>query len=391
MMRVLDEWAPGALFPFYRLDQMMAKQQRVVIVGGGVIGLLTAYNLANQGQAVILLERGGLGQESSWAGGGIVSPLYPWRYSPAVTALAHWSQDFYPQLAQRLFAATDIDPEVHTTGLYWLDLDDEADALAWATREGRPLSKVDVSAAHDAVPALGGGYSQAIYMADVANVRNPRLVKSLKAALSALPDVTIHEQCEVDGFIVQGDTVVGVNTSAGVITGDQVVLAAGAWSGDLLGKLGLALPVEPVKGQMILYKCASDFLSSMVLAKGRYAIPRRDGHILIGSTLEHEGFDKTPTISALDSLKASAVELLPALADAEVVGHWAGLRPGSPEGIPYIGVVPGFKGLWLNCGHYRNGLVLAPASCQLFADLLLGHAPIIDPAPYAPAGRVSAG
>ncbi|AZE87508.1 Glycine oxidase ThiO [Pseudomonas orientalis] len=389
-MRVLDEWAPGALFPFYRLDQMMAKQQRVVIVGGGVIGLLTAYNLADQGQAVTLLERGGLGQESSWAGGGIVSPLYPWRYSPAVTALAHWSQDFYPQLAQRLFAATGIDPEVHTTGLYWLDLDDEADALAWAVREGRPLSKVDVSAAHDAVPALGGGYAQAIYMADVANVRNPRLVKSLKAALSALPDVTIHEQCEVDGFIVQGDTVVGVNTSAGAMTGDQVVLAAGAWSGELLGKLGLALPVEPVKGQMILYKCASDFLSSMVLAKGRYAIPRRDGHILIGSTLEHEGFDKTPTISALESLKASAVELLPALADAEVVGHWAGLRPGSSEGIPYIGEVPGFKGLWLNCGHYRNGLVLAPASCQLFADLLLGRAPIIDPAPYAPAGRVSA-
>lgn len=390
-MRVLDEWAPGALFPFYRLDQMMAKQQRVVIVGGGVIGLLTAYNLADRGQAVILLERGGLGQESSWAGGGIVSPLYPWRYSPAVTALAHWSQDFYPQLAQRLFASTGVDPEVHTTGLYWLDLDDEADALAWAAREGRPLSKVDVSAAHDAVPALGGGYSQAIYMADVANVRNPRLVKSLKAALSALPDVTIHEQCEVDGFILQGDTVVGVNTSAGAMTGDQVVLAAGAWSGDLLGKLGLALPVEPVKGQMILYKCASDFLSSMVLAKGRYAIPRRDGHILIGSTLEHEGFDKTPTENALESLKASAQELLPALADAEVVGHWAGLRPGSPEGIPYIGEVPGFKGLWLNCGHYRNGLVLAPASCQLFADLLLGHAPIIDPAPYAPAGRVSAG
>ena len=390
-MRVLDEWAPGALFPFYRLDQMMAKQQRVVIVGGGVIGLLTAYNLADRGQAVILLERGGLGQESSWAGGGIVSPLYPWRYSPAVTALAHWSQDFYPQLAQRLFASTGVDPEVHTTGLYWLDLDDEADALAWAAREGRPLSKVDVSAAHDAVPALGGGYSQAIFMADVANVRNPRLVKSLKAALSALPDVTIHEQCEVDGFILQGDTVVGVNTSAGAMTGDQVVLAAGAWSGDLLGKLGLALPVEPVKGQMILYKCASDFLSSMVLAKGRYAIPRRDGHILIGSTLEHEGFDKTPTENALESLKASAQELLPALADAEVVGHWAGLRPGSPEGIPYIGEVPGFKGLWLNCGHYRNGLVLAPASCQLFADLLLGHAPIIDPAPYAPAGRVSAG
>ncbi|MCK9816220.1 glycine oxidase ThiO [Pseudomonas sp. MAFF 302046] len=366
----------------------MAKQQQVVIVGGGVIGLLTAFNLASAGQQVVLLDRSNLGLESSWAGGGIVSPLYPWRYSPAVTALAHWSQDFYPQLAERLFAATGVDPEVHTTGLYWLDLEDEADALAWAAREKRPLSAVDISAAHDAVPVLGGGYERAIYMANVANVRNPRLLKSLKAALLALPGVTVHEQCAVSGFIREGQRIVGVHTDAGDVRGDQVVLAAGAWSGELLGSLGLELPVEPVKGQMILFKCASDFLSSMVLAKGRYAIPRRDGHILVGSTLEHEGFDKTPTTSALESLKASAVELIPALADAQVVGHWAGLRPGSPEGIPYIGEVPGFAGLWLNCGHYRNGLVLAPASCQLFTDLMLGRAPIIDPAPYAPSGRI---
>ena len=365
--------------------------QEVIVVGGGVIGLLSAYRMAEAGKSVLLLESGDVGSEASWAGGGIVSPLYPWRYSPAVTALAHWSQDFYPQLAERLFAATGVDPEVHTTCLYWLDLEDEAEALAWAAREGRPLSKVDVSAAHDAVPVLGGGYSQAIFMANVANVRNPRLVKSLKAALLALPGVTLHEQCEVTGFVQDAGNVVGVNTTGGPILGDQVVLAAGAWSGELLGTLGLSLPVEPVKGQMILYKCAADFLSSMVLAKGRYAIPRRDGHILIGSTLEHEGFDKTPTDIALESLKASAIELIPALAEAEVVGHWAGLRPGSPEGIPYIGQVPGFSGLWLNCGHYRNGLVLAPASCQLFVDLLLGRAPIIDPAPYAPQGRINAG
>jgi glycine oxidase len=370
------------------LDQMMTEQQHVVIVGGGVIGLLTAFNLAPHVKSVSLLDRSSVGQESSWAGGGIVSPLYPWRYSQAVTALAHWSQDFYPQLGEHLFATTGIDPEVHTTGLYWLDLEDEVEALAWAKRENRPLSSVDISATHDAVPALGGGFSRAIYMADVANVRNPRLVKSLKAALLALPNVTLHEQCEVSGFIREGDKVLGVESSQGAIYAEQVVLTAGAWSGDLLKTLGLELPVEPVKGQMILYKCAADFLPSMVLAKGRYAIPRRDGHILIGSTLEHQGFDKTPTAEALQSLKASAVELIPALAEAEVVGHWAGLRPGSPEGVPYIGEVPGFAGLWLNCGHYRNGLVLAPASCQLFADVLLGREPVIDPAPYAPTGRI---
>jgi glycine oxidase len=360
-------------------------KQHVVIVGGGVIGLLTAFNLATEATRVTLLDRASVGRESSWAGGGIVSPLYPWRYSPAVTALAHWSQDFYPQLADRLFVRTGLDPEVHKTGLYWLDLDDEQQALEWAARENRPLTRVEVRAVHEAVPALGEGYSRAVYMADVANVRNPRLVKSLKAALLSMPHVEIREACEVRGFVLEGERVTGVATSQGQIFGDRVVLTAGAWSGELLGTLGVALPVEPVKGQMILYKCASDFLSSMVLAKGRYAIPRRDGHILIGSTLEHEGFDKTPTPAALDSLKASAIELLPALAQAEPVAHWAGLRPGSPEGIPWIGPLPGFEGLWLNCGHYRNGLVLAPASCQLLTDLLLGRTPVIDPTPYGPA------
>ena len=171
----------------------MAKQQRVVIVGGGVIGLLTAFNLAAEVEHVVLLDRSGVGQESSWAGGGIVSPLYPWRYNPAVTALAHWSQDFYPQLADRLFTTTGVDPEVHTTGLYWLDLEDEEQALAWAQREGRPLSAVEIPAVEQAVPVLGRGYSRAIYMADVANVRNPRLVKSLKAALHGMANVTIHD------------------------------------------------------------------------------------------------------------------------------------------------------------------------------------------------------
>ena len=359
-----------------------------LLVGGGVSGGLSALMLAASGVEVVVLECGLLGGESSWAGGGIVSPLYPWRYSPAVTALAHWSQGFYPRLAEQLLAQTQIDPEVYVSGLYWLDLEDEAAALAWARREGRSLRSVEMAAVRRAVPGLAGGFGRAVQMADVANVRNPRLVKALRAALEQMPNVTVHEHCAVSGFIREGGRVTGVRTAQGDMHADQVVLSAGAWSGGLMKTLGIELPVVPVKGQMILYKCAEDFLPAMVLAKGRYAIPRRDGHILIGSTLEHAGFDKTPTDEALASLKASAVELLPALADAEVVGHWAGLRPGSPEGIPFIGPVPGHEGLWLNCGHYRNGLVLAPASCQLLTDLMLGREPIVDPAPYAPAGRL---
>lgn len=136
----------------------------------------------------------------------------------------------------------------------------------------------------------------------------------------------------------------GVQTADGVLAADEVVLSAGAWSGDLLRTLGLELPVEPVKGQMILFKCAEDFLPSMVLAKGRYAIPRRDGHILVGSTLEHAGYDKTPTGDALESLKASAVELLPELEGATVVAHWAGCDRGRQKASLTLGLCQGMKG-----------------------------------------------
>lgn len=363
-------------------------KQETIIIGGGVIGLLSAYQLAGAGQHVVLLESGETGSEASWAGGGIVSPLYPWRYSPAVTALAHWSQDFYPGFGDSLYEQTGVDPEVHETGLYWLDLHDEEEALAWAERQGRPLQRVTVERVRAAVPALGKGFSKAVFMPGVANVRNPRLLRALREALARMANVRIVEHCAVTGFMREDGRVLGVQTAQGEIRAERVVVAAGAWSGELLATLGLALPVKPMKGQMILFKCAEDFLPSMVLAKRRYAIPRRDGHVLVGSTLEDVGFDKTPTEDALDSLRATAVELLPALADAEVVRHWAGLRPGSPDGVPYIGEVPGFEGLWLNCGHFRNGLVLAPASCRLLADLMLGRTPTLDPAPYAVAGRL---
>ncbi len=363
-------------------------KQRTIVVGGGVIGLLSVYGLAAAGASVTLIEASETGTEASWAGGGIVSPLYPWRYSPAITALAHWSQNYYPELGETLRQQSGIDSEVYETGLYWLNLEDEEQALAWAERQGRTLHRVNMSDVHAAVPALSRGFTKAIYMPGVANVRNPRLLQALRAALVKMPNVEIIEHCAVSGFARDGARIVGVQTAQGEMRAERVVLAAGAWSGNLLATLGLELPVKPMKGQMILFKCAEDFLPSMVLAKRRYAIPRRDGHILVGSTLEDVGFDKTPTEDALESLRATAINLLPGLADARVVKHWAGLRPASPDGIPYIGPVPGHDGLWLNCGHFRNGLVLAPASCQLLADLMLDRSPCVDPEPYAPAGRL---
>lgn len=360
----------------------------ISIVGGGVAGLLSAYLLVQAGCRVNLYERSECGEESSWAGGGIISPLYPWRYSSAVWALARNSKESYALLSASLRKSVGVDIELHSTGLYWLDLEDSIRAQIWAVDEGLSLSVLRRGDLATALPMVAPDYGAGLHLRDIANVRNPYLLRALRNFLRTSPNVCLHEHAQVECLVSAGGKISGVVVDNQSVACDQVLLAAGAWSGELLAKLGLHLPVEPVKGQMILYKCEPDYLPAMVLAEGRYAIPRRDGHVLVGSTLEHVGFDKTPTEDALTSLKASAEKMLPGLAQREVVGHWAGLRPGSPDGIPFIGEVPELPGLWLNCGHYRNGLVLAPASCELLKNLMLGETPIVDPAPYSPAGRL---
>src|SRR5690606_31127074 len=211
----------------------------ILIVGGGVIGLLSALQLASAGQRVRLLEAGDAGKEASWAGGGVVSPRSPWPQEPASRARADWSQASYPELGAQLAAQTGIDPEVYQSGLYWLDLDDEADALSWAQRHERELRPVALEQVFAAVPALARRFSHALFMPEVANVRNPRLLKALRAALQQMSNVQLIEQCPVNGFLREGDRICGVQTAKGDMRADQVVVAAGAWSAELLATLGL--------------------------------------------------------------------------------------------------------------------------------------------------------
>lgn len=354
----------------------------VVIIGGGVIGLLTAAELVAAGRRVTLLERGETGRESSWAGGGILSPLYPWRYPDPVTELARWSQAHYPLLAADVTTATGIDPEWTQNGLLLMAGDDTAQALAWADRFGYRLETVVADRLPDYEPVLASQTRPGLWMPDVAQIRNPRLVKALRLKLAA-QGVVFRERCEVTAITAQDDRVSGVQTPAGRIVAERVVVTAGAWSGHLLAALGTEVPIEPVKGQMLLIRARPGLLSRIVLDDGHYLIPRRDGRVLVGSTMERSGYDKGTTEAARQELLAAAFELVPALRDYPLERQWAGLRPGSPDGIPYIGEYPAVKGLYLNSGHFRNGVVMAPASARLLADLLLGRPPILDPAPYS--------
>lgn len=362
-----------------------------LICGGGVSGMLVARGLSRRGASVQVIERGYCGREASWAGGGIVSPLYPWRYSEPVTALANRAQDAYPELARALSHETGIDPELTECGLLMLDADDHVEALNWARRHSRPMQAWLASQIYAREPGLAPGSERALYMPAVANIRNPRLVRALAAGLQAHPDVEVSEQSEILRFDTRGDRMTAVwlrqQGQEHRLQADAFVLTAGAWTGQLLALLGLTLPVVPVKGQMLLYRATEPLLSGVVLSNGRYLIPRRDHHILVGSTLEHTAFDKSITGEAEASLRSSAEQMLPALSALPVLRQWAGLRPGAPDGVPYIGRVPGLSNVYVNAGHYRNGLVLAPASADLLVALLTGTSAGLDPAPYDPALR----
>lgn len=343
--------------------------------------MLTARELAKAGLTVSLLERNELGQESTWAGGGIISPLYPWRYNEAVTRLASWSQAVYPQLALEIQEESGLDPEWTQNGLLILDSDEQQAASRWAAKYAVHCEIVSPEQALALEPQLAAVNTDGIWLPDVAQVRNPRLVKAMRGSLLH-HGVKLIEHAEVDALCIKQDRICGVRVAGEQIPADRVVITSGAWSAGLLQQLGIRLVVKPLRGQMLLFKTKPGLLSRIVLSRDRYVIPRRDGRILVGSTLEDVGFDKSTTAEAQEALIAEAIRLIPALSRFDIEHHWAGLRPASPDGIPYIYADRQIEGLYVNTGHFRNGVVLGPASARLMADIVLQKEPIIPIKPY---------
>ena len=345
--------------------------------------MLTARELSLAGMKVTIVEQGKAGQESSWAGGGIISPLYPWRYSEAVSVLAQWGQEHYPSIIDEMLSETGSDAELIQSGLLLLDGEHE-DAVSWAKNKDRQvnLQLIDSKQVIELEPELSHSVisdKSSIWMPDVRQVRNPRLVKTLKNYLIK-QKVTFIEDTEVFDVLEVSGKVKGVTSSKGDFLADNVLFASGAWTANLMKNKNVL--VEPVKGQMILFKTEPNKIKRITLSQDRYVIPRKDGRVLVGSTLEHTGFDKTLTSVAKEELIKEASRIIPHLQSADVEHHWAGLRPGSTKGIPYICAVPKYDGLYMNAGHYRNGVVLGPASAHLAADLILDRQPIVDTQPY---------
>lgn len=352
-----------------------------IIVGGGAIGLLTARQLFLEGVDVLLLEKGPLGGESSWAGGGIISPLYPWRYDDSVNVLAERSKKIYPELSKTLFEETGNDCELINSGLFTVVNDGEKEIIDWAKTWSLDASFINDSASiHEIEPSVGDVVDRGIWMPDILQIRNPKLVKALKASFDYL-SIPYQEQTEVEEIIVENSRVTGVRTAQQTFFADKIIIASGAWSAQF-SVTRSSVDVLPVKGQMIMYKGEPDLVKRIILSEGHYVIPRKDGRILAGSTLEKIGFDKTISSSALEELHRAAVELIPLLSDLEVERQWAGLRPGTEKGIPYICQHDDVDGLFIHAGHFRNGIVLGAASAELMADIILQRTPWCDVQPY---------
>ncbi|MEY3219652.1 MAG: hypothetical protein RIT27_1009 [Pseudomonadota bacterium] len=362
-----------------------------LVVGGGVVGMLTALELADRGLNVTLVEREAVGQESSWAGGGILSPLYPWRYPPAVRQLAIWSQQHFPAFFEKLTQLSNIDPEFSRNGLLIIEPNDKERAQQWANQYQQTLHFLNAQQTLEIEPKLSKLLpTPSIWLPQVGQVRNPRLSKALKVALIEHPRVRLREKVEITQLDIQNNRITGVKTSSnGLLSANFVIICAGAWSSTLLQNTGFQPKIKPVRGQMVMFHAPQNLLSRIILANGHYIIPRCDGRILAGSTMEESGFDKSTTNEAREELTAAAINIVPALKHYPLEKHWAGLRPGSPSGIPYIGEHPFIKGLFLNTGHFRNGVVMSLGSAKLLADLLFEiDDPIIDPTPYMPTSRI---
>lgn len=370
---------------------------KVIVIGAGIIGLLTACRLKQQGADVVVLEKGSVGKESSWAGAGILCPIHPWLYPSAFTDLVNASLNLYEDLDAELKTTTGIDMQRIKSGLLipcFADdaQDHEAKAVAWSKAFGWQLDKLTQAQAAQHEPSLSNHISQALYWPDVFQVRNPELLKAVQALLQIL-DVPIIEQAEVVALDegASGEVTGVILRDGTLVDADAVLLAAGSWSQGLAKQSGFELPVMPVKGQIVLLQAnEKNTLNSIIKHDDAYFVPRRDGKILVGASMENVGFSQGNTVNGVHSLLAAVLKLVPGLSDCTIERQWMGFRPGSPDGLPFLGPVQGKRGLWVATGHYRNGVALAPITAKLMASWMLGESPTLDMALFAPERHIVA-
>jgi glycine oxidase len=339
-------------------------------VGAGLIGLAIAFELAGRGATVRVYDRGEPGRAASWAGAGMLAPYTEGLDDEVLLALGDSSLRAYPAFVERVREASGLDPHLRLNGIVSVAYDAERRAgiepriraLRERGIECAPLDRSEVLAQE---PLLGGALGGEIVSAE-GYVDNRRLGRALLAACRERGVLV----AQVDGIAVECDArrVLGVRTDRGFAAAGAVVNACGAWAAALAGVPATCVPpVFPVKGQMLALGVPDGLVRHATWVPGAYLVPRDDGRLLVGATVEQAGFDTRVTAEGIHQLLHFALAAAPGLGGFTVSETWAGLRPGSPDGRPFIGRTP-LEGLFVATGHYRNGILLAPVTAGMIAD-----------------------
>jgi len=363
----------------------------VVVIGAGVQGCAVALRLAQAGKDVLVLERSIPGAEASSAAGGILSPGVEAVEPGPFYALCRASLARYAALARELEALAELPVGFRGGGTLEVALDDDhARLLAGRAerllRHGMPAEVLDGDAVHRLEPGVSRQARGALFFPDEASV-DPRLL-SRALYLAAHAAGARFRTGQVLRVVQEGGRAVAVEHEAGRLDADAIVLAAGAWSALVAGS---GLPrgaVRPVRGQIALLDTRPRLLSRVVFSDKGYVVPRADGRVLCGSTMEEVGFEKAVTAGGLNAVLSLAIEIAPGLASAPVLETWSNFRPASPDGWPVLGpsAVPG---LFYATGHTRNGILLTPITADAVAAAVLGQPPPVDLSPFT-AGRLVA-
>jgi glycine oxidase len=357
-----------------------------LLVGGGVMGLSLAWELAQRGVRVCVVDSGEMGSEASWAAAGMLPPgprSELWPNCSTYDQLQGLSQQLQPQWHARLAEQTEINNGYRVTGALYVANNPGFDAqLAQWRRFGVRHHELDLAAITDLEPALSPQLP-AFLVSDEAQLRPPRHLKALVAACQQA-GVILKSGCQLLDWRFAAGQVTAAVTSMGSISAGNYCLTSGCWTGTVAARLGLEIPILPVRGQILLLRGPAGTLNRIINSGSRYITPRPDGRVLIGSTQEEAGFDKRNTVEGLADLTEFARTTCPALAKFTLERSWSGLRPRTADDLPYLGRLPEYENAWIAAGHFRAGIQLSPATAVVMRSLMLGEASPIDVSTLAP-------
>jgi glycine oxidase len=374
---------------FYKWGDRMTGYD-VIIIGGGVIGGSIAFHLSKKGFKVLLLERDRIASGASSAAAGMLGAQAEMQDGGPLFEIARRSRSMFPKLAEELKETCGMDIGLVQKGMLKIahlpeQVEEYRRTVTFQQSSGEQAEWLTLSQALEREPALSNHILGAMYFPEEGQVLAPELSTAYVKAAAVL-GAEIREYAEVNSLLITNGIVKGVITNEETIHCNQVIMAAGVWGSQLLEQAGLSLNVYPVKGECFSVVNRKPLIQSTIFSHGCYLVPKQNGRIVVGATMIEHSFDRSVSVEGLFTLMSKAKELIPSIASAQWETSWAGLRPQTLDGLPYLGEAPNLKGLFIAMGHYRNGILLSPITGKIMTDLVEGKEPNeLDLSAFSPA------